>query len=1165
MELVRTVRFGGSGPRQGLWLRGPAAPDVRFFCLVGASEPSPCDVKLMVVTGSAVSRATVVPDVTPRILDAEALHLPNALPKRTFSPRRHDHTQAGVEGAAGLIGSLGERTSEMGQPECRLQHDLPSPKNDAVSNTQTDASQLQTTRAGNEEKSSQFGASYGRLKPKFGLKDEPFGQTLVDSTPCAESKCASFFTTTPSKPSGTVSECRKVHKLTPTKKTPPIAAHLSFLVYSQTSKATLQASCPDNKLESKKCRKRLGHDVCSGHIVEGSQTCGDRRFRKSRLAASEARLRPHYGAGGFSRPSVMTLVTMFQGDTTEPLTADISDEMNVDPCKTLNFSEIDDGTIEEDENIIVEILPVLTPTERIVNDERDFQSLEQRQDCKPVKPLSGPSPERLDGSLSQREQPLREDAPSTELEDTLHGGRASSVVDNAQHGDAPQMQNGQQRAAGSLLEDAQERVSLDHLLKQEQQVNDSSIPLKVDLQDEETEKLQQKDEATSLLHDEQCEDGESCATADGTTDFDQQNLHEPITPKLDVQEKLFLIADELLHTEEAYVQRLNLLHKVFYADLLEEAREKGLYPVETVIGIFSNISSIHSLHQDFLLPQLESRMQHWNETPRIGDILQNLAPFLKLYGEYVKNFDRAMGLVNTWLERSSSFKATIQRIQKQRECGSLTLQHHMLGPVQRIPRYELLLRQYLKHLPAGAPDHTDACKAMEIISKAADHSNVAIKKMEKERKLLDVYEMIGGEEDIVHPSNELLKEGPILKLSARNGTRMERHLFLFRNMLLYCVPKLRLKGQKFTVRTRLDVDGMRVTDLNNDGRVTTFQVSGTQRVLELCGRTAKEKEEWVEAIQEAIQSHAEKRKTFQEFRKDEELPVWQLGQRAPVWVRDANVTMCRVCHEFFHPLTRRRHHCRACGHVVCWKCSENKLELEYDPGRLSRICLDCFGLLTAGGNASVGVATRGKGSGILEREGSVVSMNSFICGFLYIMEKGVRPWQRAWFALPRTEPLVLYMFRAPQDAKAWASLPLPGYKVHTLGASEDVDMRRTFRMTQSSRELVFAAASEHEAERWVHFLTAAAQAELDPDPDAAHVFDIPDTDTKDNGKHPSAQRSTSLPLELGVNPNNSSSPHQASLGVKSFSGQDFGTGDVTGIAEATDLMKKVCVEEAAQS
>jgi len=29
------------------------------------------------------------------------------------------------------------------------------------------------------------------------------------------------------------------------------------------------------------------------------------------------------------------------------------------------------------------------------------------------------------------------------------------------------------------------------------------------------------------------------------------------------------------------------------------------------------------------------------------------------------------------------------------ECGHLTLQHHMLEPIQRVPRYELLLRGQL--------------------------------------------------------------------------------------------------------------------------------------------------------------------------------------------------------------------------------------------------------------------------------------------------------------------------------------------------------------------------------------------------------------------------------------------------------------------------------------
>lgn len=52
--------------------------------------------------------------------------------------------------------------------------------------------------------------------------------------------------------------------------------------------------------------------------------------------------------------------------------------------------------------------------------------------------------------------------------------------------------------------------------------------------------------------------------------------------------------------------------------------------------------------------------------------------------------------------------------------------------------------------------------------------------MDKEnlKKLLEVYEMLGEEEDIVNPANELIKEGQILKLAARNTSAQERYLFL---------------------------------------------------------------------------------------------------------------------------------------------------------------------------------------------------------------------------------------------------------------------------------------------------------------------------------------------------------------------------------------------------
>uniref|UniRef100_A0A8C3NVJ4 DH domain-containing protein n=1 Tax=Cyanoderma ruficeps TaxID=181631 RepID=A0A8C3NVJ4_9PASS len=163
------------------------------------------------------------------------------------------------------------------------------------------------------------------------------------------------------------------------------------------------------------------------------------------------------------------------------------------------------------------------------------------------------------------------------------------------------------------------------------------------------------------------------------------------------------IALELLETEQAYVNRLHLLDQVFYTELMKEAKTGKTVPEEVVKMIFSNISSIYQFHAEFFLPELRKRMEDWNRNPRIGDVIQKLAPFLKMYGEYVKNFDKAVELITAWSEKSPPFQELIADIQKRKVCANLTLQHHMLEPVQRIPRYELLLKDYVRKLPPHSP------------------------------------------------------------------------------------------------------------------------------------------------------------------------------------------------------------------------------------------------------------------------------------------------------------------------------------------------------------------------------------------------------------------------------------------------------------------------------
>ncbi|XP_069889388.1 FYVE, RhoGEF and PH domain-containing protein 3 isoform X2 [Dipodomys merriami] len=564
------------------------------------------------------------------------------------------------------------------------------------------------------------------------------------------------------------------------------------------------------------------------------------------------------------------------------------------------------------------------------------------------------------------------------------------------------------------------------------------------------------------------------------------------TDNIGQAQKLLQIAQELLHTEETYVKRLHLL---------DQLTEAGI-PQEVTTGIFSNISSIYRFHGQFLLPELQTRItEEWDTNPRLGDILQKLAPFLKMYGEYVKNFDRAMGLVSTWTQRSLPFKDVIHSIQKQEVCGNLTLQHHMLEPVQRVPRYELLLKDYLKRLPRDAPDRKDAERSLELISTAANHSNAAIRKMEKMHKLLEVYEQLGGEEDIVNPANELIKEGQIQKLSAKNGTAQDRHLFLFNSMVLYCVPKLRLMGQKFSVREKMDISDLQVQDIVKPNAAPTFTIKGRRRSLELQTRTEEEKKEWIQVIQATIEKHKQNSETFRAFSgacsQDEEStlspdsPVVSTSSVEPVGVtdgsgnatgfesrklssktrRDKEKQNCKSCGETFNSITKRRHHCKLCGAVICGKCSEFKAE----NSRQSRVCRACFlSEPVTPMNPSSEAPTESKQC--TENAPAADSRPSLLCGPLRLSDNGI-DWSEVWAAIPESDSQVLDLQGNNQAAQLPCTIRLPGCTVSVPDPKEHLQAEHVWKLQQGQQTWYLSASSTELQQRWLEVLTTTAHGD----------------------------------------------------------------------------------------
>ncbi|XP_077356067.1 FYVE, RhoGEF and PH domain-containing protein 4-like [Festucalex cinctus] len=569
----------------------------------------------------------------------------------------------------------------------------------------------------------------------------------------------------------------------------------------------------------------------------------------------------------------------------------------------------------------------------------------------------------------------------------------------------------------------------------------------------------------------------SCKWTEST--HEDQRCEERVEKKTEenLEQKLFKIVSELLHTERAYVARLHLLDQVFCTRLTDEAG-RGSFPADVVRNIFSNISSIYSFHSQFLLPDLEVCIGRWHERPGLGNVLLQHAPFLRMYADYVRNFDQAMELLRIWTERSSAFRNIIQDIQSQDVCASLTLQHHMLEPVQRIPRYEMLLRDYVKNVPLSNPDYEFAQQSLQTISMAANHSNSAIHKAESIKRLLEIYEMV-GEEEVVNPTNEFLREGRLLKLAARNMSAMERHLFLFNNFLLCCTPKFSLAGQRFAVRCRIGVDGMQVQRTTNEDHPYTFQVSGKEKTLELQASSEQDRDEWIKVIQDAIQVFQKKNETFKLASKElnAEEPAAELGRRAPRWIRDNEVTVCMKCREPFNALTRRRHHCRACGCVVCWKCSVHKAALAYDGNRLNKVCKSCYAVLT-GPRGGKGERTKRPTSELEES----FPASCLISGFLHYGDNP-ETWQRVWAVIAKTEPLVLSLYAAQQDVKPLSCISLLGCIVEDL--PQELRGQSCFNLRQSQSRHAFTCDRDDVKRAWLAALTAAVTGSDDGSSDSS--------------------------------------------------------------------------------
>ncbi|XP_028286422.1 FYVE, RhoGEF and PH domain-containing protein 6-like isoform X2 [Parambassis ranga] len=593
--------------------------------------------------------------------------------------------------------------------------------------------------------------------------------------------------------------------------------------------------------------------------------------------------------------------------------------------------------------------------------------------------------------------------------------------------------------------------------------NDSSVDEEVAPSIEATS----DDDIVATTSNEEDEDDSSSVSSKG----DHEQTEESTVQRGQKKSKIHHIATEIMTSESVFVDVLKLLHIDFRDSVSKASRQNGKPVIEERLlsRILYYLPQLYELNKNLLI-ELKQRLATWDENAQLADIFLKKGPYLKMYSTYIREFDKNVALLEEQSKKNPAFGAVVREFEASPRCANLALKHYLLKPVQRIPQYQLLLTDYLKNLSENSDDYKDTQAALALVKEVANHANDIMKQGDNFQKLMQVQCRLIGHHEIVQPGRVFLKEGVLMKLSRK--VMQPRMFFLCNDILLYTTP---VQGQ-YKLNNMLSLAGMKVSKPSQEANQNELNIESVERSFILSASSATERDEWLEVISAAISDYIKKKITFISGKPPDEGELGTdddgapLGSKAPIWIPDPRTTMCMICTSKF-TRTWRRHHCRACGKVVCQSCSSNKHGLEYLKNQLARVCDQCFIVLqqqkneraltsavSPGGRATFAFSRRQKKIPAALKEVSASTNTSSMSGYLQRSKGNKKQWKRLWFVI---KDKVLYTYAASEDVAALESQPLLGF---VLNDSQKLQFKLYHKKTLY---YIFKADDIQTAQRWI--------------------------------------------------------------------------------------------------
>ncbi|XP_047462007.1 triple functional domain protein isoform X3 [Mugil cephalus] len=241
-----------------------------------------------------------------------------------------------------------------------------------------------------------------------------------------------------------------------------------------------------------------------------------------------------------------------------------------------------------------------------------------------------------------------------------------------------------------------------------------------------------------------------------------------------ILKKRHYILLELVETERDYVRDLGLVVEGYMSRMKEEGVPDDMKGKDKIV--FGNIHQIYDWHKDFFLRELEKCLE---DPDRLGPLFLKQERRLNMYVVYCQNKPKSEHIVSEYID-------TYFEDLKQRLGHRLQITDLLIKPVQRIMKYQLLLKDFLKHSKKAGVESMDLEKAVEVMCIVPKRCN----------DMMNVGRLQGFDGKIVAQGRLLLQdtfmvtdpEGSVL------GRMKERRVFLFEQLVIFSEPLDKKKG-----------------------------------------------------------------------------------------------------------------------------------------------------------------------------------------------------------------------------------------------------------------------------------------------------------------------------------------------------------------------------------